>query len=310
MKKKPIVILASILAIIVLVLVFTQSLKTTFNPEKTNFSFSKFEGIDKIIIQSPTATIELLKQDNSWKTNTGETADKSKVNTLLGAIKNLQMQSPVSKNQVQALRDSLAGHATTITLKNGHKKAYSLNFLNIRHRTVASKPNGKPFYIEIKGYSHVGFSELVYTEPEKWQGKLLFDFPKEEIKAVTVAYPLKEKEGFEIVNKNGSASLLDLNGSEISTASTQAISDYLHFFRGIKYEAANFSTPDSKVGPPKFSLLISAVKRDVYIQAYKLRHPASGQTDQTQFVGIINKADTVLLQYSDFDPIVVGIDFF
>ncbi len=311
MKPKIISILAGTLLSLLIVYLLAGNRKSTLSKKRTDFAFSRSQLVNMIVIEKQNKKLTLVRQNNQWQLTNGEKVNNKMVHNLFGVVKLLKMHAPVSREKYHSVSDSIIKHGTSLSFLDGKKKLYELRYIEMNNRNIALNSKNAPFYITVPGHSRIALEKMASNDAINWKDKLLINFSKEQIASVLVDFPEQEKSSYSIINKNNAPKLLDTNKKEISNTLQEKLSDYLHFFKGISYETFDTNLYTAPITNSIFGLEIN-LKKDISlkINAYPVYNKTKKERDKNIFAGVINLTDTVILKYSDFDPIILSKEYF
>lgn len=312
MKKKQVFFLVGVVVILGAIFLLTGNKNSTFKKNTTDFSFNKGDRANSIIIsEGDSKKLILQKDNNEWLLNNTYKVNKQKINTVLGALKNLKMQSPVSKKDIANLKELLKNNGTSIAIKKNNKTIYQVTYIKHNNRTVGAMGKGKPYYLEIHGYTHIGIGELISCNESAWRDKLNFNFTSRQIAAVEIIYPSNRENSFSVINAPDGPVLFDSEKTPVNEFLAEEVKDYLHFFTGIDFNYPNLQIFKIKSDSILFELnLLTTNKKSISLTSFPLFNMNTGIPDIHQFAGIINNTDTVFLKYSDFDAIRLSKEYF
>lgn len=311
MKTNRIFTLLVTLALLILVFIFSKNDNVYFERKKNDFSFNKNAAATEIQINNTENNTVLMFSNNKWVNNEQNEIDKSKVDILFGSLKNLKMQSPVSKKQVNAINEKLENEGTRLQIKKGSKILYDIVFVKYQDRTIGRIANNSPCYLSIQAYNHLELWQLIDADPNHWRNNLLINYSADRIGAIELSFSVNPEQGFSVVNSPEGPVLFNYRKETVTGYSIENVSDYLHFFGGI-----TFAPPDKMYyiksdEAALFSLnLLTRDKNELKLSGFKLYDTENNSEDNLFFAGVINEQDTVFLRYSNFDPIVLSLDYF
>ena len=284
---------------------------STLSGSDKEFSFDPEIIISRIEIRSPGSEV-LLEKHDKWMTNQAE-ADEKKVRTLIQLSSQVRAVSPVSREVQSIVKDKLT-KGKQITFYSGRKKIRSYTVYKHSNKLYALKDGkNKPYRIEIRGFSNTDLFRLLEDNSENWKSLYILNSKPAEILDIRLTYFRDITKGFHLsVSDNGDIRLYDHAGLDITPeADTGLLNEYLYFFSYIPFEFL----PDSLLSVDTLTrfFLLELRYRDGtedLITAFKKYAPGSDQADPVFFIGIPYNKRGVELRYSDFDPILLPVDYF
>ncbi|MBN1117362.1 MAG: DUF4340 domain-containing protein [Bacteroidales bacterium] len=276
----------------------------------TVFQLDKNVLLDEIIVEKNDTKTHLKFEEANWKTSQDVLADKSKIDYAISSLINLRMNYPVSKEQSNELKKLFADSANTIKLFYKGKQVYTLRFLSNNSQTFAINSKDKIYSLVLPGYEKFNLEQIIPTEPGYWEIQQLLKLSPEKIKKVSVVYAKQEKSGFRLEHREQKFELYDYKNQVMENSDTASILDYIHFFSGVngmRFDATGFDLINNK---PIFSLIVETQDRHTHIESFLLFNKANNASDCDMFAGVVNKNDTLMFRYIDFDPILVSLDYF
>lgn len=308
-KKKIVILVFSVLVLASIWLIRKQIQKS--RKHDIQFNLAEQSSPDKISISEGGNVCELIKTEERWMVNTSTEAKTPLINYMLSKLKLLKMDYPPSRAEMEYLKDTLSKYGRTIELSQNGKTIYRLYFLEYRGRNIALNRKQEPYYVTIPGNKLMSLQKLIPVQPEDWKKNILIDIPKENIVSLSLTYPNNQGKSFTI-EQNGSSSykLLDEHHEIISNTESIEIQDYLMFYKGIAYLLYD-KTSHSIFKAPYFQLCITMKdSTKITCEGYELNIRNSQKTDENYCGIITNREDTVIVKYTDIDPLLVEKDYF
>lgn len=308
MKKK--FLLPLILILLIAAAFLLRKKQSTFKHSDTIPAFTNQQLVDKIKVFDSRDTTVLIIQNNNWITKEGESVNQQQVNFLFKILGSVEVQSAISKKTVTTIGSKFEDECTHINLYYSDKLIYSLVFVSENDKIIAQNKKKNLFFINMPAIGNELISEHVKTHEKFWYDKLLIHLRPDEIISIQINYPGNEGAGFQLLNKSNRPTVSNKAGN-IDNASIEAITDYLQFFEGIRYEFADTSLQTPNVNRYLFSMLIKTnIDKVIHVGGFEMLNKTDMQPDYQEFLGIINNNVMVKLKYSDFDPILVEHDYF
>jgi hypothetical protein len=308
-----------ILTILVLGIVAYYALlykNSSFRKNETRFRLKDPETITEIQIISATDTSILLKSPKYWKIDE-EPANPEKINNLLILASQMEAIAPVpltgKNNVVDAMENGIE-----IRYKNHWKNSLSYSLFRMDGQIYARIKNSRNAYrIRVKGYPNIDLLKLFNPSKSNWKSNIIIDFHPEDISMIKLSYPGHPSEGFQITIRYDEKKIIisDAKDNAIENVNNELIYEYLYYFRNIhQIPMTNSEIPDKSISvgkSPFFLLMLSGLAGDTLeLAGYRKSEKGTGQPDRNYFYGITPGNNPIILKYSDFDAILVPLDYF
>lgn len=336
MNKKNIIlviILAAIILAIVLISIFSQSKKEQKNVLR-DFSVEDTASITKIFLADMNNnTVTLKREDGYWSLNNKYIARKDFLNILLETIKNLEIAAPVAETKYANIMKDISTFGTKVEIYQnneltktffvGKDDSQSMNTYMILEGSE------KPFAVNIPGFS--GFLSIRFLPIlEEWREKIVFNYPKNNIKKINITYPKNPEATFTLeINNIEDFKILDVNNKKVNfDIDTLRIKEMLHRVKYVGFEAFL----DSKIQKQK----LDSLSKEPILNRFEITDKNNEKTTLTTYkrknigklmdnagtvfewdvdnlYGVIKKDDkeeVVLIQYYIFDAICFALTDF
>ena len=289
---------------------------STLGINRILFKLLKPWDVSQIHLSSKKNKAILIKTNSDWKVENKE-ADIKRIQNLLLLTSGIEVSAPAPLILQNRLNEELA-NGISIEFYKRRKSILSFQLCRFENQMYARLDDSKDIYkISIKGYPNVDYVSVCDPNPDHWKSHILFDLAPENIMTVKIEYPKIPSEGFQIIRLNDTKlMLLDESGKDtLSYADINALHDYLYFFEGIKY------TPESKYenyvksftsNENLFFLLriTTSTKVTINLKGYRKLSEQSEKIDRNLFYGVTPENEYLILNYTDFDPILVPREYF
>jgi len=314
--RKSILLISSCL-ILGLIAYYTWSKKdSTFGFSGTRFKLTKAGEVTEIHLSSDENKTVLVKSDNSWKVG-NEEADEKRIHDVLILSSGIEALAPAPLSMKNILNDELE-KGISVAFFIHHKSILSFEICRIENQLFARLKNSKnAFKITVKAYPNVDLFKVYDPLPIHWKSNILLDLAPAAIESIVIEYPEKPSDGFRILRTDKkNPVLLDYLGIDtIANIDIEAINEYFHFFSKIKYVPSSEEILPININSLKnevfFSLKITTTARDTFnLTGCRRQLNQSGEIDLYHFYGITIENDYLILNYSDFDPILVPFEYF
>jgi hypothetical protein len=168
------------------------------------------------------------------------------------------------------------------------------------------------------------FVKYNITGESFWKDNTLFQFNIQDIKSITIEYPKKKEQGFQIIKtKNSDFEIFRLQPSNQIPSPEQAkIYSWLSCFSNVKHEGIEKKLSDNQIDSIKSSIPESIIRMETtagikqIFKTYLRRNPTNAKGDFPPFdlnklYAISNdEKEVYIVSYIDIDPIMREIDYF
>lgn len=285
---------------------------STLSQKETHFALSTDDNISLIEISNSETEVVLFKEGDIWKKE-NEEVNLQKVNGLLLLATQIEVASPVSLSSEKIIKTKLH-EGVDIKFYRDNKLVKSYSICEWEKHYYAKKEKAKSaFRIKIKGYTDVNIFDFYDSRAKSWASNLLINLYPDEIQSIKITYPTRQKQSF-IINRDSSQRLVLMDGlghDLAAKSNSKAISDYSHFFMNIRNEIMSSPISDREKNAVLFVLELSTTDGNTLrLTGHPKLDQQTGKTDPFVFQGISSEAGYILLKYSDFDPILMPLDYF
>lgn len=345
-KNRNYIIAVTILAIIALVLLFSNS-KTTFKRSLSDFAVDDTSTVTKIFMSDKNNnTLTLSRKDAAnWIVNNRYPAQKFNIQMILSTVLQLEVKSPIAHKMKEAIIKDMATNSVKVEI---YQMKFRINIFNrikffphekltkVYYVGPATQDNmgtfmvmensSEPFIVALPGLR--GFVSSRFSPIEKyWRDYSIFHKSIPEIAAVKVEFPMDPQGSF-VVNNNRKRDirLISLNdGLQINDYDTLKMMTFLSAFRNLNYEA-NLNDMDKVRKDSIISTVpwceISVADTANKITSVKLfrKKAAPGETDDLGnaapfdldrlYILLNNGQDFALAQYFVLDKVLRPKSFF
>lgn len=284
---------------------------STLSKHDSGFGFTNTDEIDQILISDSSSRV-ILEKAGTWQLN-GKTIDQDPVNELIFLASQLHTLSPVAKSMEKEIKKSLKG-GIQVEFRHGRKqlRAYRLGKFN-KQLYALKKGATKIYRVAVRGYPNVDLTPMLDPHPENWLSKILIHIPAEAIRSVEINYfPAPEKSFSMQVDDAGDIRLFNAAKEDITQqADPQNMQDYLYFFSNIAYEKKAGPEVTLREELKLFDLRLTGnAEFSFSLRGYAKPVEMNNTPDPFVFYGYNSSEGLLLLNYSDFDPILVPVQYF
>ena len=289
---------------------------STLGVDRVQFMLAKPWDVTRIQLSSKEYEAILIKSDNDF-TIEGKEADIKRIQFLILLSSGIEITAPAPLSMQNTLSEAMENGISVQFFKR-RKSLLSFRLCRYENQMYARLDGSEEIYkISIKGYPNVDYVRICDPYPDHWKSHTLFNLSPENIDLVRIEYPETPSEGFLIIrSKDKSLLLLDDTGKDtLSNIDMNALHDYLYFFDGIKYtpEPKEKDFENSSISSDNlfFSMRITTSTKDtISLKGYRKPSDQSGKIDRYLFYGVTPENEYLILNYTDFDPILVPREYF
>lgn len=309
-----------LILIVALVILFSRK-DGTLLKKNVDFFPENISEINRIEISKNEEVILLERNNSQWMLNGMASAQNDRIQFLLESLERIEIVSPASK----LVKDSVIAHLllygkyVQLSGRGNTDKHFYIYFdtTEVAGTYMMTGKSGTPFMVCLKGYSGNNIENIFSLNFKSWQENILFNFTPDEIREVMVEYPAETDHSFRIFRDESDGIVLSdlISVWPKEKTNTQEIQDYLYFFLNVRFEYPEKRIPDQIFSAQPFAKLglIAGVSREVNLKAFYLpaSNGVSGKHDLNRFIALVNnEQDTVILKYTDMDPIFRQIEDF
>lgn len=345
MKRRNIIIIAAVAAVCIaaIIVALTGSRKATF---KQDYHIEDVSTITRIFLADKQEHEVLLTRtgDSSWVVDGTYPANQPMIDLFLETLHTMRIRQQVNRNAVPTVIKDLSARAIKVEVYQRvpfinwfggrlqlfpHEKLTTTYFVGRETKDMLGsymfrEGDKAPCVIHIPGFR--GFlTPRFVTDPLKWRSHTIVDLDAKAIARIELEIPAEESESFAVVNNGEDFDML-VGGSMVPTFDTVRVAALIASFTWLNFDEFASIVPNSKdsslVGTPRTILRVTdtaGVTREVrtYI---KYVNPADMETivdasmyetfDVNRLYAILDKTDTVLIQYHVFDNILQPASYF
>lgn len=274
---KKMLFLGMLLLLVAIVFYFFKDRnKSTLQTKDSNFAIADTAAIQKIFIADKGDKEILLERKSVgyWTVNNRYKARPGSMGILLETIKRIRPLYPVARAAHNNVIKNLASEARKVEIYTQNNEEPAKTYY-IGGTTLDRKGNfmlmegaEQPYAVHIPGF--VGyFSGRFILEEELWRDRTVFSYRPEEIKSITLTYPMEPEKSFHLaVINEQQVGLYKLQQAETQKPiplQPAAALNYLQAYRFLACEAFNndFTHKDSLLQQAKKNILTVENKKGV-----------------------------------------------
>jgi hypothetical protein len=221
--------------------------KTSSLKALRDFSVSDTAAINKIfLVDKDNNQILLTRENNEWIVNKHYSARKDLINILLETIKRVEVQSPVQQSMHDYVIRDLASNCIKCEIYQDNKLVKTYYVGGVTPDNLGTymliENSSEPFITSLPAFS--GFLTTRYnTSLKEWRSKLVYAYPINDIRTVTVDFPEHPEDGYEIkTDGNNHFELYQLSTKlPVNNFDTIQVKQHLSRFKKVGFE---FFVPD------------------------------------------------------------------
>lgn len=199
-RKRNILLMFSLLALVSLTLVLFFVIKDLDgNIDKSIFSVTDFNALDKIILTRDDKIVELKFEGNRWKVN-NQLADRRMIDVLFATLQQAEPKRAVAKSLKDSINRMLNERGVEVRLFEGEsmKREFIAGGNQARMQSYfKSSETGESFIMVIPGY-RVYTSGIFELDENGWKDKYVFNFNWRNFQQLTSTIPDSPKNNFEV----------------------------------------------------------------------------------------------------------------
>ncbi|MBC7426169.1 MAG: DUF4340 domain-containing protein [Bacteroidia bacterium] len=247
MNKRTVILLSVLVVSLVAYLLVRRNSLSTMDPKLSEYGVKDTQSIDKIFISNNdnSGNATLIKQPNGvWRINNKFDAGSYKVSSLLSVLHNIEIKSPVGKENMEVVLKELILNGRKVEI---YKKGTLYKTLYVGSSTedmlgtmMYIKDDKTPYIIHIPGWN--GYVTPYFRTDEKlWRSKEVFSDISENIAKIRVEWLETPQGSFEIDNTGPRPAILPLNGPENIAINKNILKAYLNQFTSLSYDDFPFN---------------------------------------------------------------------
>lgn len=170
-----------------------------------------------------------------------------------------------------------------------------------------------PYRVRLKGFDQANIEGFFNLEAENWQVRSLFGYRADQLATISAEYPKNPGQNFTL--SQHAPGVYTLSGRQPVSADmtdVSKITDYLQFFSEIQYTRVQNPGRFMRPGPPDVMLRIELRQGGTSFEVYPF-YPAKVTDKADKNLALVvfrDKADTVVVKYSDLDPLLLTVSDF
>ena len=211
---------------------------STFKGDLKEFAIKDTSSITRMFFADKRGNKVLLQKNEQqiWMVDNKFIADMDKVNLLLSTMHDVEVRNPISETEHNNVIAILATQAIKAEFYAGTKLIKTVYVGSSTPDQVGTymliDGSEKPYVTHINGF--VGYlTPRFISQPKQWKSKQIFNLQANEIKSVSVQYPMNMNQSFII--ENGITPVLKSNNTTLKS-DEKFLKYYLGSFKNLFFE--------------------------------------------------------------------------
>jgi hypothetical protein len=299
----------------------------SYSSDEAGFTVKDTGSIGKLfLVSNKGESILAERTDSGWMINKKYHALPSALNLVLITLNEQAALYPVTKNAYDNVIKGMAADAIKVEIYDRAGKKMKVIYVggtSVNNSGTNMMLEGhQPYVVQVPGFNGYLTSRFT-TNLKDWRDRTVFNIPASEIKSVSIQYPEKPFNNFEIKRENGTLVIKSdttvtagLDGPNMHRANL-----FLDYFTNINCEGFLNGLPDNdttiKTAPKRSTIEVTGMHGqhqlvDVYWMALNKRsknvtsadHDVPDDYDADRLYAVINNyKDTVMIQQFVFGKI-------
>lgn len=345
MKKRNIIIIAVVAAVcaVAAVVALHGTRKATF---KQDYHVEDIASVTKIYLADKQDNEVLLTRegDSAWVVDGKYPANEPMLDLFMETLNTMRIRQQVNRNAVPAVIKNLAAKGIKVEV---YQKVPLINWFGGKVRLFTREKLTRTYYVGSETKDMLGsymFREgdkvpcVIYipgfrgfltprfvTDPLKWRSHNIVDLDAKAIARIELEIPSDESESFAVVN-NGEGFDFMVGGNRVPAFDTVRVAALIASFTWLNFDEFASIVPNSNdsslVGTPRTILRITDTTGNTHelLTYIKYVNPNDLEVipdaemyetfDVNRLYAIIDRKDTVLIQYHVFDNILQPASYF
>lgn len=286
----------------------------TLKQDVSDFLPAAGAGIDKFTIRRAGESLTIRRSGEGWVLQDGHRVKPEMIQFFFQTLQRFEILSPASKSDHHRLQESLPASGREISFfgQNRLLKSFFIGYdsSGVKGTYIMDK-HRNPYRIRLKGFDETDIEGFFSLQAENWQVRTLLGFRADELASVTAIYPRNPGQNFTLTQPVPGA--YSLAGARVLPADSEKIGDYLQFFSEISYTRVNKASRFMRPGPPDAGLRCTLRHGEsTSFDIYPFYPETGGDLPDKNLAIVVLPAttDTVVVKYSDLDPLLLTLSDF
>jgi hypothetical protein len=309
-----------------------MSKESNSSTELIDFAIKDTSKVTKIIITDPfQKSFQIDKVEGVWRDKNGGCITQAYAHNILNVAKNIEFKGYLSKNSHENFTIKMSASHTKVQyyVNNKWHKTWYIGPSAPDHygqiMLLDSKEDGKssePVMMKVKGVNGI-IEPNFFADSRKWICTNIFSVPLESISSVEVKNHYDSTRSFEVVYHNQGFEV-STNGTPLKTVDTANVYRYLHNYKKIHFDIANYVLSESegdslKASEPFAEIMLNEKSGEqTHLRLFRIKadEPQRNEfgelvnMDMNKFWCVLPSGEIVKCQYHVFNPLLFGHIYF
>jgi hypothetical protein len=297
-----------------------------------DFAIKDTSKVTKIIITDPfQKTYQIEKRKGIWQDENGGCITQAYAHNILSVAKNIEFKGYLSKNSHENFTVKMSASHTKVEyyVDNKWHKTWYIGPSAPDHygqiMLLDSKEDGKstePVMMKVKGVNGI-IEPNFFADSRKWICTNIFRVPLESISSVVVKNHYDSTRSFEVKYQNDGFEV-STNGIRLPSVDTANVYRYLHNYKKIHFDIANYILSESECDSLKATEPFAEITLDeksgkqTHLRLFRIKadEPQRNEfgelvnMDMNKFWCALPSGEIVKCQYHVFNPLLFGHIYF
>ena len=309
-----------------------MSTESNSSTELIDFAIKDTSKVTKIIITDPfQKTYQIEKRKGIWQDENGGCITQAYAHNILSVAKNIEFKGYLSKNSHENFTVKMSASHTKVEyyVDNKWHKTWYIGPSAPDHygqiMLLDSKEDGKstePVMMKVKGVNGI-IEPNFFADSRKWICTNIFRVPLESISSVVVKNHYDSTRSFEVKYQNDGFEV-STNGIRLPSVDTANVYRYLHNYKKIHFDIANYILSESECDSLKATEPFAEITLDeksgkqTHLRLFRIKadEPQRNEfgelvnMDMNKFWCALPSGEIVKCQYHVFNPLLFGHIYF
>ena len=309
-----------------------MSKESNSSTELIDFAIKDTSKVTKIIITDPfQKSFQIDKVEGVWRDKNGGCITQAYAHNILNVAKNIEFKGYLSKSSHENFTIKMSASHTKVQyyVNNKWYKTWYIGPSAPDHygqiMLLDSKEDGKssePVMMKVKGVNGI-IEPNFFADSRKWICTNIFSVPLESISSVVVKNHYDSTRSFEVVYHNQGFEV-STNGIPLKTVDTANVYRYLHNYKKIHFDIANYVLSEAegdslKASEPFAEIMLNEKSGEqTHLRLFRIKadEPQRNEfgelvnMDMNKFWCVLPSGEIVKCQYHVFNPLLFGHIYF